>query len=521
MALVLLGTVGTFDDDRTVLRAGAVYVGDDGIIDAVQSSRKAPPAGYGNAPRIRTRGHITPGLIDFHNHLAYNFLPLWSAPRDTAYTTRDQWPNAATYGRDVSNPAQAMGIAAAAAALRYAEVKAAAGGATAIQGSPPLTRAFPGWMLRNIEKEMIPGHGKEQLIYQAVIKAEPEKLLAYSKHLAKKRSFIYHLAEGTSPKLIGEYVDVRDNGCAHANFVGIHSTALTDKEFKDWAGGASGPGTIVWSPFSNIWLYGSTTDVLAARRNGILVCLGSDWSPSGTKNLLGELKVASLWNDTQLGGELDAFELGAMATANAGDALKRCWGVDLGRVRAGALADLLINERVDDDPYANLLTVDERHVRLVMVGGRPALGLPSLMTAAGAFNTERIRVGTRVRSLQTQLPDSLVPPDPTLAAEANMTWAAGSTLLHRVVADPAGEVRAAKERAKRRPRGAPRPLQYVPDMPRPGNEAARALTDDELDSLVIPPVQSLAHDEAWFADVAQAKPHAKLLLKLQDRFLPS
>ena len=31
-----------------------------------------------------------------------------------------------------------------------------------------------------------------------------------------------------------------------------------------------------------------------------------------------------------------------MATANAGDALRRCWGVDVGRLRPGALADVLV-----------------------------------------------------------------------------------------------------------------------------------------------------------------------------------
>ena len=38
------------------------------------------------------------------------------------------------------------------------------------------------------------------------------------------------------------------------------------------------------------------------------VCLGSDWSPSGSKNVLGELKVADVWNRTHLGGEFSAEE---------------------------------------------------------------------------------------------------------------------------------------------------------------------------------------------------------------------
>ena len=58
----------------------------------------------------------------------------------------------------------------------------------------------------------------------------------------------------------------------------------------------------MWSPFSNLWLYGATTDVAAARARGLRLCLGSDWAPSGTKNLLGELKVADLYNRASLDG---------------------------------------------------------------------------------------------------------------------------------------------------------------------------------------------------------------------------
>jgi cytosine/adenosine deaminase-related metal-dependent hydrolase len=518
--LILTGTVVTFDDDQPVVKGGAVYVGEGGVIDAVQPAHRASPAGYTKARRVTTEGVISPGLIDLHNHLAYNFLPVWSAPRDEPYTSRHQWPGAATYGRDISDPAQAMGIAAAAAALRYAEVKAAAGGVTAIQGSPPLTRAFPGWMVRNIEKETIAAHGNEQLIFQAVIKADVPGLKKYAPRLAAGHSFVYHLAEGTSPALLGEYTDLRRAGCVHPNLIAIHSTALGTGEYEDWAD--RGAGTVVWSPFSNIWLYGDTTDILAARRQGHLVCLGSDWAPSGTKNLLGELKVAALWNDEALAGALDARELGALATANAGDALARCWGVDVGRLRPGALADVLVttNRLADrDDPHENLLRVDERGVRLVLVGGRPVLGTPSVLQAAGARHVERLDVGGIRKGVVMRLPDELLPEDPALRAEANLSWADGRGAMQRVVDDPAKAVRQAREALDRRPRGAPIPLQYEPDMPGPnGSAGGRALTDDELDRLAIAPLQSLSHDAAWFADVSRAKPHAAILLRLRDRF---
>jgi len=517
MALVLTGTIGTFDDDRGVITGGALYIGDDGRIDAVAPASRRPPAGYEQAPRVATDGAITPGLIDLHNHLAYNFLPLWSAPRDTPYTSRHQWPGAATYGRDISDPAQAMGIAAAAAALRYAEVKAAVGGATSIQGSPPLTRAFPGWMLRNIEKETIAAHGDQQLIFQAVIKADVTKLRTYSAHLRAGHSFIYHLAEGTDPKLIAEYGDLRTAGCVHPQLIGIHSTALGDTEYAEWA--EHGPGAIVWSPFSNLWLYGGTTDVMAARRNGHLVCLGSDWAPSGTKNLLGELKVAALWNDEALGGELDAFELGAMATANGGDALARCWGIDVGRLREGAMADVLVTTRRDADPYRNLLAVDERSVRLTMVGGRPAFGTRSLLAQLGARQVEPIVVGGIPKGVVMQLPDELTPPDPTLRAEANLSWSDGRAAMQAVVDDPAAAVRAARAARELRPRGAPEPLEYVPDMPGPdGTGGERVLTDDELDRLAMAPIESLSHDAAWFAAVDRVKPHGAVLRRVREYF---
>ena len=307
----------------------------------------------------------------------------------------------------------------------------------------------------------------------------------------------------------------------HSNLIAIHSTALGADRVRR-TGPAVVPGRSCGRRSPTSGSTGDTTDVLAARRHGHLVCLGSDWSPSGTKNLLGELKVAALWNDEALGGALDARELGAMATANAGDALARCWGVDVGRLRPGALADILVTTnrlRPGDDPHENLLRVDERGVRLVLVGGRPVLGTPSLLETAGASHVEPLVVGGVRKGVVMRLPAELLPEDPALHAEANMSWTAGRTAMQHVVDDPAKAVREARQAAERRPRGVPVPLEYEPDMPGPdGTAGGRALNDDELDNLAIAPMQSLAHDAAWFADVAHAKPHAAMLKRLRERF---
>ena len=215
MDLILTGTVVTFDDERRVVRNAAVYVTGD-TIEAIQPASQAAPAGYGRAKRVRTDGFIYPGLIDLHSHLAYNFLPLWSAPRDEPYDNRYTWANpTTTYGRDVGRPSEAMGIAAAAAALRYAEVKAVVGGVTAIQGSPPTTRPFPGWMVRNIEKEKFATQPAKQAIFQSVIPKVPSDLEVEAGHMRDGSSFIYHLAEGTSSKIRDEYELLRETA-AHS-----------------------------------------------------------------------------------------------------------------------------------------------------------------------------------------------------------------------------------------------------------------------------------------------------------------
>ncbi|HET7475830.1 MAG TPA: amidohydrolase family protein [Dermatophilaceae bacterium] len=508
MSLVLRGTVVSFDGDP--INDGAVYV-HDGIIESVQRRSAAAPTGFADAPVVDTGGVIYPGLIDLHNHLAYNTLPLWTAPRSAPYQTRYQWPGAATYGRDISNPAQALGIAAAAATLRYAEVRAAVGGVTAIQGSPPLTRAFPGWMVRNVEKEEFPSR-PGQLMYQAVIKPEPDKLATYAARLADRRSFVYHLAEGVAASLLSEFDELDRAGCLQPGLIGVHSTALGATQYERWG---QSPGTVVWSPFSNIWLYGDTTDVLEARRHGLLVTLGSDWGPSGTRNLLGELKVAQLWNQEALGGALSDADLAAMVTVNPGQALRRCWDLDVGVLRPGALADMVVLHRRHDEVHRNLVSALERDVRLVVVGGRPVYGQTSLMRRAGAADLEPIVVSGQRRSIVMRLPDDLVPHDPVLAAEATQSWAAGLAVLQAVVDDPAAAVRRARER--RAVPGA-EPLEFEPDMPAAEGDGARALDDDELDELVMPPLQPLAHDDAWFDVVEAGHPHAAVLRGLRALF---
>ena len=53
---------------------------------------------------------------------------------------------------------------------------------------------------------------------------------------------------------------------------------------------------LIWSPRSNIELYGVTTDVALAKEQGVKIAVAPDWSPSGSDGLLQELKYVATWN---------------------------------------------------------------------------------------------------------------------------------------------------------------------------------------------------------------------------------
>jgi 5-methylthioadenosine/S-adenosylhomocysteine deaminase len=153
---------------------------------------------------------------------------------------------------------------------------------------------------------------------------------------------------------------------------------------------------MVWSPFSNLLLYGGTARVEAARAAGVTIGLGSDWSPSGSKNLLGELKLAWLYNQQQLNGLFKAKELVAMATREAARILK--WNGVLGTLAPGARADLLVIDGVAGDPYDALIHAHETDVRLVMIGGVARYGFTELMGALAPAD-QTLKLAGRLRRL--------------------------------------------------------------------------------------------------------------------------
>jgi 5-methylthioadenosine/S-adenosylhomocysteine deaminase len=493
--LVLTGRVVTFDEHHTVIDSGALYIGSDEKIAAVQKESDPPPDGFDGTRRIATGGAIYPGLIDLHGHMIYNCLSLWSPRgRTTPYTSREQWPDAEDYESRISDPANALGALAGKALLKYVEVKAVIGGTTAVQGSAKMAHPYEGWLVRNVEYETF--QTGKKTVYQSALplrgKADYEK---NAERMKEGHAFLYHLSEGTDPKLISEYTTLRDNDCLQATLGAIHCTALEESNFKEWA---PHKGSVIWSPFSNIWLYGETTHVAEARDAGIRVCLGADWSPSGSKNLLGELKVADMWNKAEPKPPFDARELCEMATANPADALG--WGDRLGRLKKGLRADVLVTTDRGADPYRNLIESVEHDVLFVAINGQPFYGTSGLIKASGAQNAEPIRVGRNHRSLILIYP---------AVQDADMGWAEVLADIEAAKKDPLARY---LEIEKLHEVGKPPPW-LMSDKPWDDPTGKEVPVEVE-----IPPLDSLTHDAAYFKAIEASPLHDGRLDPLHEYY---
>jgi 5-methylthioadenosine/S-adenosylhomocysteine deaminase len=393
--LAITGQVVTMDDAFTRIRRGTVYIELGGIV-AVQDAGQAAPQGFETTAVVDVRGTIFPGLIELHNHLAYNVLRLWQVPR--LFKNRDQWSGTGEYQKLVTGPMKVMGWSenVMPSLVRYVECKCLVGGVTTSQGielfSNAGARRYYRGIVRNVEQTDEPELPEAVTRIADVDARSPERFLA---RLKKQTCFLLHLSEGIDQTARKHFraLQLPDGEWAITPaLAGIHCAGLLNEDFKIFG---RRHASMVWSPMSNLLLYGATSRVKSARDNGVRIGLGSDWAVSGSKNLLGELKVARLASDEMNTGFSDR-DLVAMATRDAAAILG--WQQRLGSLRAGARADLIVLDGTPDDPYKALVKAAETSLSLVMINGVARFGTTSLMTRLGA-DGERVTIGGRQRMI--------------------------------------------------------------------------------------------------------------------------
>src|SRR5688572_28887138 len=106
---------------------------------------------------------MCPGLVDLHNHLSYNMIPLWRVPR--RYTNRNQWlKEEPSYASEVQKPASLLAGNTDAdyirAIIRFEECRNVLGGVTTGQGismsTPEGHKRYYLGLMRNVEQPLDP-----------------------------------------------------------------------------------------------------------------------------------------------------------------------------------------------------------------------------------------------------------------------------------------------------------------------------------------------------------------------------
>ncbi len=325
-----------------------------------------------NAPSgvdvLETGGVILPGLIDLHGHPEFNVFPAWEPP--TLFANRYRWRSSKIYQQLVREPQNTLiATLPGGTQLRYAEIRALVGGVTAIQGAgATAATAAHEPLVRNVDLYIFGQHRARAMIDLPTASSRDAPRLAkiiQGIHDGKVDAFYLHLCEGRrgDQRSQSEFQRFLDLGAATAATVLIHATALTADQIHEVADAGC---RLVWSPQSNLRLYGQTTLAAEALAAGMPVGLGADWLPSGSTSLLAEMKVARRELARQ-GHVIPAADLVHMVTTGAA----RIAGLadHLGALTPGRPADILVLERHHEDPYENVCAADPSWVDLVLIGG--------------------------------------------------------------------------------------------------------------------------------------------------------
>ncbi len=367
----LKGTIVTMNKQHKIIQNGYVEVLGDRIIKVSQNKPQCDLV-------YNVEGWIFPGLVDAHNHPAWNVLDHISFGQ--TFNNRYDWQETQTYS-DFSDQYHAI--------LDYpgfwtdfqdvnvvkmGELRALCAGTTTWQG---MNCNYYGW--------------DELYAAEGIGINNAERFPARSKHIVRPLSdaslsswpqwvgeywerFLVHLCEGTDQSSLDEFYTAKAHGLVDERLTIIHGVALTATEFADMAAGQS---NLVWSPQSNVLLYGQTANVPAALAAGVNVALAPDWTPSGEFNILDELRYAQIWSQENWNNSITPRQFADFVTVNAADALGLLDRI--GSLEEGKQADLVIIPQLSQNPYSDLLETHEKDVILTVVNGRPMYGNPSLM----------------------------------------------------------------------------------------------------------------------------------------------
>jgi imidazolonepropionase-like amidohydrolase len=322
---------------------------------------------------------ISPGLINTHDHITYTQDQPYNDTGER-YDDRQQWRIGGNGHTKIPSAGSAT-----ADQVSWGELRFLMGGATSTVGS-----GGQAGLLRNLDKAtLLEGLTSKAVKFDTFPLGDSSGTQQLTNcnygtattvaSLSTVDSYEPHTSEGIDGFAHNEFLcessdtyDTTTPGISQ-NFVisktaMIHAIGLTA---TDYAQMAQANTALIWSPRSNITLYGDTARVSIAARLGVEIALGTDWMPSGSMNLLRELQCADSYNQTYLDHFFTDEQLWRMVTSSAASVTAND---AIGTLAQGKVADISIFAAHGKESYRAVIDAQPQDVALVMRGGKVLYG---------------------------------------------------------------------------------------------------------------------------------------------------
>lgn len=367
--------------------AGELFIDGTGKIACAAASCSGT-TGYASATVLSCPDDvISPGLINAHDHTEY--ATLGPVPHGTTrWDHRNGWRTGTGGEPLLMEPTSTTDTTIIAAQ----ELRFVMGGATSVIGSGsapgllrnlatyPSTAPLEGLTGPTVYFDTFPlGDENGVELTSGCAYPSPE---AASSAFASGGAYAPHIAEGINLAAENELT------CAAGTFklitaqtAVIHGVGLNADDVETIA---KAKAKVIWSPRSNVSLYGNTAPVTVMKTLGITIALGTDWLASGSMNMLRELACAASLNDSYFAGAFTDQDLWLMATKNA--AVAAMYDDQIGALAAGLQGDVAVFSGTTRG-YGTVIQAGVEDVRLVLRGGTVLYGDANVVSALAPSST--------------------------------------------------------------------------------------------------------------------------------------
>lgn len=306
-----------------------------------------------------TRGIISAGLINSHDHLLGTYFPkVGNGPYENWLPWDNDLKSAPVYQERQQIENRDLYLLGA-----YRNLVS---GVTTVSDHIPHFVAEPYYDLLPVKaiREYTLAHSVNSfaLIWGDEIEKE------YKKAVELDIPFITHISEGFDNETVQDVKTLERKGGLGDHSVLIHGIAFSESDMDlIKKKGAS----VVWCGDSNMFMFNKTTNIKMLIDKKINVCIGTDSPMSGGANLLEEMKFDKRTYKKLYGEELPDETIYRMVTVNPAKGFRL---YDNGSIKEGNIADFVVVKDRGGSYINSVVSAGLKDIMLVVINGLPVYG---------------------------------------------------------------------------------------------------------------------------------------------------